>query len=388
MMSALNQRIQSSGDAKRLARRRLPRLIYDFIGGAAGYERAARANLLAFEKTKLMPRVLVNVNERTLNKNVLDKEMGLPFGIAPMGMCNMAWPNADHMFAKAAVDYKIPFCVSTASSTTLEDCYRESEGQAWFQLYSSTSYEFTLQLIKRAQAVGYTHLVLTVDVPQVARRIRDLKNGFRVPFRLGPRQLWDFTTHPQWSLATLIHGVPRPKNFAKSGLGSFERDSGRSTVEWEFLDQLRSIWQNKLIIKGVLCTEDALKIKNAGADAIYVSNHGGRQLDSSPPAIEMLPTIRSAVGSEYPLLLDSGVRSGEDIIKALALGADFVMIGSALLYSIGADGKRGLATLIHILKEETSVAMAQIGLRRISDISSEVLASKTNVGKSINSIYS
>ena len=370
----LMPKIHSADDARRLARRRMPRLIYDFIAGAAGREVAARRNRRALAAIRLQPKVLVNTGKPALAMHLLDEEMGLPFGIAPMGMCNLSWPGADQMLARAARRRRIPLCVSMASSTTLEEVQRQAESQAWFQLYAGDSTEATLRMVKRAENAGYSRLILTADVPKVARRPRDLKNNFRVPFRLGARQLWDFALHPRWSMETLLRGVPRMMNFAADGEHGekFVREAGRG-ADWAFLDQLRAHWRGKLIVKGVLSAHDALRIKQAGADAVYVSNHGGRQLDSAPPAIEMLPAIRAAVGTDYPLIFDSGARSGEDIVKALALGADFVMLGRPVLYAIGADGERGLTALLDVLVDEIGTTMAQLGIYRAADLDSTVI---------------
>ena len=372
---ASGKRIHSTEDARRLARRRMPRMIFDFVDGAAGREIAARGNRAALAGIRLQPRVLVNVGERSLAKTILGEEKGLPFGIAPMGMCNLTWPGADHLLAAAAARYTIPLCVSTASSTTLEDLYRQSDGQAWFQLYAGDSVESALRMVGRAEEAGYTRLVLTADVPQLARRMRDLKNGFRVPFRLGPRQFLDFAMHPRWSIETLIRGVPRMINFTEPE--GFARNAARGAADWDFLDRLRGQWRGRLIVKGVTSAQDARRIKEAGADAVYVSNHGGRQFDSAPPAIHILPGIRAAVGADYPLIFDSGVRSGEDVVKALALGADFVMVGCPLLFAIGADGARGLGALLDVFAEEISVVLAQLGVGRVGDINDAVVAPQT-----------
>jgi len=361
-------------DARRLARRRMPRMMYDFVDGAVGRERAARRNRAALAKIQLQPRVLNDTTGRELGKAFLGEQHGLPFGIAPMGMCNLAWPDADRILAAAAARHRIPVCLSTAASTALEDAHRQAGGRAWFQLYVSDSADSAWQLVERAEAAGYTHLLLTVDVPQISLRIRDLKNGFKVPFRLGPRQFLDFALHPRWSLETLMRGVPRVMNFASPAAGDFVRNAGRGAATWRFLGQLRGKWRGRLIVKGVLSAPDARRIQQAGADAIYVSNHGGRQLDSAPPAIDSLAGIRAAVGRGYPLIFDSGVRSGEDVVKALALGADFVMLGRPWLYAIGAAGARGPDTLIGILAGEIDVTLAQVGLRRVGDVDETALA--------------
>ncbi len=362
-------------DARVRARRRLPRLIFDFIDGATGREHGARINEEAIRQIRLQPRVLVNVENRTLGTKLLGRDHGLPFGVAPMGMCNLAWPGADRFLAGEAVRRDIPVCVSAAASASLEEMHERSHGRAWFQLYVGQSPDRAFDLVDRAANAGYETLILTVDVPQVSRRVRDIQNGFQVPFRIGPRQFLDFATHPRWSVSTLAGGIPRTANFDAPGGGkSFVRGESRGGADWLFLDRLRHRWQGRLVVKGVMSTKDALRIRDTGADAIYVSNHGGRQLDSAPPAIEALPRIRAAVGADYPLIVDSGFRNGEDIVKALALGADFVMLGRPILYALGADGGRGLSALIDILAEEISLTLAQIGLRQVTEISASVLA--------------
>ncbi|MBM3522710.1 MAG: alpha-hydroxy-acid oxidizing protein [Alphaproteobacteria bacterium] len=359
----------SCEEARSRARRRLPRLVFDFVDGAAGGEIAAAENLAAFARIKLGPRVLVEVRDRSLATRLLGRGMGLPFGIAPMGMCNLTWPGADRMLAAESVRRDIPLCVSTAASTSLEAMHDATGGRAWFQLYVTGSQDAALSLVERAAAAGYEVLVLTVDVPVVAPRPRDRRNGFETPFRMRPRQFVDFALHPRWSLSTLAAGIPRFGNFTEgTGTKGFDRNASRAGANWSFLETLRSRWKGRLVVKGVMHPDDARRIKSAGADAIYVSNHGGRQLDAAPPAIDVLPAIRNAVGPDYRLIIDSGVRSGGDVVKAIARGADFVMIGRAALYAIGADGARGLATLLDLFAEEIGVVLAQLGLGRVDEL--------------------
>jgi (S)-mandelate dehydrogenase len=361
-------------DARCLALRRLPRIIFDFIDGAAGQETAAGLNRSALSAIRLAPRVLGDVAGNNLGRTILGLPMRLPFGIAPMGMCNLAWPGADRMLAAEAQRRTIPLCVSTASSTPLEDMLRLTDGQAWFQLYVSGSADAGMAMSERAAAAGYGTLILTVDVPKVAPRPRDVRNGFQTPFRLRPSQFLDFALHPRWSLSTLHTGVPTTANFRLDNGGNrFDRHASRAGANWEFLDRLRASWKGRLIVKGVLNPDDAVRIRDAGADAVYVSNHGGRQLDAAPAAITMLPLVRAAVGAGYPLLFDSGIRSGEDIVKALASGADFVLLGRPMLYALGADGARGLTDLVDALQEDIAVTLAQIGLRRVQDIDHRAL---------------
>ena len=368
-MSLGQARIHTSDEARALARRRLPRLVFDYIDGAAGKEHAAARNLEALDARQLMPRVLAPAEQCSLGQTFLGQALGLPFGIAPMGMCNLAWPGADQLLAAEAVRRGMPHGVSTAASSTLEAMAEQAGALAWFQLYVTGTLEAAWGLIDRAKAAGYQVLILTVDVPRVAPRPRDVRNGFTMPFHIGPRQFMDFALHPHWSLASLFHGMPGPANFdnAPGGKG-FDRHASRAGANWAFLDELRRRWDGQLIVKGVLSPEDAQRIQAAGADAIYVSNHGGRQLDSAPPAITALARVRAAVGPDFPLVFDSGVRSGEDILKALACGADLVMLGRPLLYALGADGARGLASLLDALVTELGVAMAQLGLADVADI--------------------
>ena len=368
-MSIGQARIHTSDEARALARRRLPRLVFDYIDGAAGKEHAAARNLDALDAQQLLPRVLAPSEQCKLGQTFLGQTLALPFGIAPMGMCNLAWPGADQMLAAEAMRRGMPHGVSTAASSTLEAMAKQAGTLAWFQLYVTGTLEAAWGLVDRAKAAGYQVLILTVDVPRVAPRPRDVRNGFTMPFQIGPRQFMDFALHPHWSIASLIHGMPGPANFdnAPGGKG-FDRHASRAGANWAFLDELRRRWDGKLIVKGVLSPEDAQRIQAAGADAIYVSNHGGRQLASAPPAITALARVRAAVGPDYPLVFDSGVRSGEDILKALACGADLVMLGRPLLYALGADGARGLASLLDALVNELGVAMAQLGLADVGDI--------------------
>jgi isopentenyl diphosphate isomerase/L-lactate dehydrogenase-like FMN-dependent dehydrogenase len=366
-------RIFDAGDAHRLARKRLPRLVYDFIEGAAGLEVSAMRNTRRFDDIMLQSRVMADVAERSIKTELLGRSYDRPFGVAPMGMCNLACPSADAYLGALAKQRNLPVCLSSAASSTIEDMRHWDEGNAWFQLYFGQSLDHSLALVDRARSAGYDTLVLTVDVPQVSRRTRDLRNGFTMPFAIGPKQFLDFALHPRWSFATLRNGAPSPKNFETPSGTSFNRHASRAGADWAFLDRLRGLWKGKLIVKGVTSPTDAMRIRSAGADAVYVSNHGGRQLDSAPAAIDLLPPIRAAVGPEYPLIFDSGLRSGEDVIKALALGADFVMFGRPLLHALAAEGLIGLNALIDAIEGDISVAMAQIGVKTISQIDKNCL---------------
>ena len=374
-----SQKIFSIKDARELSRKRLPKLVFDFIDGASGDEKLAEINSRALDQIRLEPKVLRNVEKRSLKKQVLGYEFNFPFGFAPMGMTNLSWPGADSMLAAESARNNIPTCVSMASTTTLEKMYELSEGHSWMQLYIFQDENFVMELLDRAKNTGYEVAILTVDVPVLSRRTRDDKNGFSYPFKIGPKQFFDFATHPIWSLSTLLSGIPKPMNYvtSKSGDGIFKRKESRGSTDWDTLKRVRDKWKGKLIIKGVMSPDDAVKIKEAGADAIQVSNHGGRQLDSATAAINMLPLIRKSVGSDFPLIFDSGIRSGSDIVRALAFGADYAMIGRPVMYAMGADGRKGLRRIVEIIKEEASTTLGLVGLNDINDVTSNIVIDST-----------
>ena len=372
-----SKKIHSLDDARKLAKKRLPKMFFDFVDGAAGDEKLCELNSIALDQIRLEPKVLRNVEKRNLSKKLFDIKYDLPFGFAPMGMCNLTWPGADKMLAKESIVNNIPTCVSMASTTTLEKMYELTEGRSWLQLYIFQDEKFVMELLDRAEKTGYKTLVLTVDVPIQFRRAKDDKNGFTVPFKIGPKQFFDFATHPNWSISTLLYGIPKPMNYETSKAGNkFVRSESRGSTDWDTLKRIRNVWKGKLVVKGVMSQDDALKIKDEGADAIQVSNHGGRQLESATSAINALPLIRKALGPEFPLIFDSGIRSGGDIVRALAFGADYVMIGRPLMYAIGADGAKGLRKIIEIIKEELSTTLGLVGLTDINDITSEIIAQK------------
>ena len=364
----MSNKIFSLSDARKYAKRRMPRMTFDYIDGSAGDERACALNVETIEAIRMLPRVLLNVENRSMQKRLFDEDWQLPFGIAPMGMCDLTWPGADAMLARAARQYGMPIVLSTMASSSIEVTAERAGDHAWFQLYVGESEEVGFHLVERAAAAGYRNLILTVDVPEIGSRPREKRNGFQSPVHIGPKQFIDFALHPEWSLRTLASGVPTLANVNVAGGKAFQRNEARGKVDWAFLDRLRERWKGRLIVKGVLNGEDAVRIRDNGADAVYVSNHGGRQLDSAPPAIQMLPRIRAAVGPDYPLLFDSGVRNGEAVIKALALGADFVFIGRPFLYAMGADGYAGLQQMVELIRSQVDISLAQLGCTDINDI--------------------
>ena len=352
--------IHSSEDARRIAQRRLPWMVFDYIDGAAGRETGAARNRAAFDALTLRPRILRDVSQRDLTSSVFGQKTNAPFGISPMGMCNLSGAGADLMLARLAARENVPLGVSTVASTAMEPLIEAAEGNAWFQLYFSGDGVGTFKLVERAKAAGYKTIVLTVDVAEVGRRPRELRHGFTMPFRIGPKQFVDFALHPRWSLTTLFKGRPEMANFDMPGY-SFDRTESRARANWDTLAQLRDMWPGNLVVKGVLDAEDAVMLRDAGVDAVQVSSHGARQLDSAPSPISVLPAIRDAVGPDFPLFFDSGLRSGEDVVKVYDQGADFTFLGRILQFAIAAGGEEGLQRLWDVLRDETSITLAQIG---------------------------
>jgi L-lactate dehydrogenase (cytochrome) len=361
-------------DLRAAARQRLPRVVFDFIDGAAGREVGLMRNTAIFDAVALMPRVLVDPPVGDLTVRLLGQELGLPFGCAPMGMCNLAGPGTDLALADAAARGRFPLGVSTAGSTAVEVLMERSQGRAWFQLYVNGSVDEALALADRAAAAQCEVLTLTVDTPRTGNRPRDTRNGFRTPFRMGLRHFVDFALHPRWSLGTLAAGAPRMVHFDGLRPGGYDRTAPRRGANWEFLARLRERWPRRLVVKGVLNPEDAQRLQALGVDALQVSNHGARQLDAALTPLGALPAIRAAVGPDFPLILDGGVRQGEDVVKALACGADFVMLGRPFLYAAAARGLPGVNALVDTLADDIRIALAQLGLASVVEVGPQVLA--------------
>ena len=351
--------IHSLQDARNLAKKKLPSMIFDYIDGVALEGDGDYSNSEYFRMLNLSQNVLAGGGPKKISKRILGQSYDLPFGIAPMGMCNLVSSKADLAIGKLAKKFNVPVCFSTMASTSLEKTLKVTGDLGWFQLYVYDDLKSGLMLAKRAQTAGYKTLILTVDVPELGRRPKELKHNFSAKFRPSYKQILDCAMHPKWSLDLLINGIPRPQNFDKDL--KIDRNKPRGAADWEFLKKLRELWKGKLVIKGILNPKDALKIERLGADAIYVSGHGSRQFDSCPVPIHQLAEIRRSLKKSTVLIYDTGIRNGEDILKALCLGADFVMVGKQALFSIAAEGFEGLVQMTNNLKKEIEIAMAQMG---------------------------
>lgn len=372
-------------DLRQLAQRRLPRVAWDYLERGAEDDVTMAANRAAFERIHFEPRTLVDVSARTLRHTLFGKNYTAPFGIAPTGAAGLYSFEADIALARAAAQAGVPFVLSTASFVAMERVAREAEGSKWFQLYMSKDREAAERLVRRAFDAGYEALVVTTDVPVGANREYNLRNGFSIPFRINARNVVDGLLHPRWLtqvfLRTLLtSGVPRFQNVDSNvggriiakDLSAFR--ARRDALDWSDMAWLRTIWPRKLLIKGVLVADDARLALQHGADGVVVSNHGGRQLDGARAAIDALPAIVEAVGGRMPVLFDSGVRRGADIVKALALGADFVFAGRATLYGAAAGGEAGVARALELLCSETDRVMALIGCNTVAELGRKYLS--------------
>ncbi|MDD7972967.1 alpha-hydroxy-acid oxidizing protein [Roseinatronobacter alkalisoli] len=366
-------------DMRRRARRRLPRMVFDYLEGGAGSERGLRRNRDALDDILFDPHRLVAVDHRDQSAQLFGKTYAMPLAIAPTGLNGVLWPDGDRALARAAAKYDIPFCLSTASTSTIEDVARATDAEKWFQLYVMNR-DQARDFVQRALKAGYSTLILTTDVAVNGKRERDLRSGFKVPFKLSPKILFDTATHPLWSLAQVRHGLPQLANFAsadatdvasQSALMARRMDAG---FDWEAFAALRDLWPHKLIVKGVLCVEDALRLEKAGADAVVFSNHGGRQLEDVPAPISLLQDALAAL--QIPILMDSGIRSGADIAKAVASGAVITMSGRALLYGLAAAGEAGVCEVLDLMKAELDTTLALVGCPRADLLSPRHLATE------------
>ena len=372
-------------DLHKIAKKRLPRVAYEFLAGGVEDDVTLKHNRAVFERLRFRPKTLVDVAARSLQVDVFGRTFNSPFGIAPTGAAGLYGFAADIALARAARAAGIPFVLSTASFEPLEKVAQEAAGGAlWFQLYMSKDRDAAKALVMRALNAGYEALVMTSDVVVQANREYNQRNGFTIPFRMNLSNMIDGALHPRWLvdvfLRTLIDsGVPRFQNLDTNVGGRIiakpieEFRTQRETLNWDDVRWLREIWPRKLYVKGILRADDAQRAAESGADGIFVSNHGGRQLDSAISPIEALPEIRAIVGKRLMLMVDSGFRRGSDIVKALALGADMVFVGRATLYGIAAGGEAGAAHAINILHTEINRVMALLGCPSVRELSMDYL---------------
>ncbi|MDQ2955138.1 MAG: alpha-hydroxy-acid oxidizing protein [Pseudomonadota bacterium] len=369
-------------DLRQLARRKVPRAFFDYVEAGSYSQETLRFNREDMQRVKLRQRVLVDMMGRDLSTTIIGEKVALPFALSPVAMTGLQHGNGEILAARAANAAGIPFGLSTMSICSIEDVAEATGKPFWFQLYVMRDRGFVRDLIARAQAARCSALVLTVDLQVLGQRHCDVKNGLAVPPEIRLKNIVDMATKPAWVLSVLkskrktfgnLAGYVKGKDDVKS-LAEWTATQFDQALNWKDIDWIKSLWPGKLILKGILDVEDAKLAARSGASALVVSNHGGRQLDGAPSSISVLPKIADAIGSQIEILFDGGIRSGQDMMRALGLGAKGCLIGRAYQYGLGAGGEAGVAKAIDILRTELDVTMALCGVKRVADIDRRVIA--------------
>ena len=369
------QRYPAISDLQARAKKRIPHVAWEYLSAGTGDDRARVRNLEALANVTLTPRFMRGKLSPNVETTLLGQRYRAPFGVAPVGLAGLIWPQVECILAKTANKYQFPFCLSTVATETPETIGPLSGDMAWFQLYPPRDNELRADLLQRIWDNGFRTLVVTADVPAPSRRERMSRAGLRMPPQMTPRFIAQGVMHPRWSLATVRRGLPHLRSLDKyseekgmTGISNFVRQHIGGVLSWEYLQEVRDLWKGHLVIKGVLHPEDAEKSVLLGVDAIQVSNHGARQFNGTQSAIEALPAIVQQVDGRAAILFDSGVRSGLDVIRALALGADFVFMGRAFMFGVAAFGDSGGDHVAEILLADLMSDMHQLGVESIDEI--------------------
>ncbi len=371
-------------DLRAMAKKRLPKWMFEFIDRGTEDEVALRNNRAAFERIKLKTQVLVDVSKRNQEITLFGKKHGMPMGIAPTGPAGMLWFKGELELARAAKAANIPFTLATGSQTSMEEVAKLVGGTLWFQLYMWSDVRMSHVLVERAKNAGFEALVVTVDGPVGTNREYNIRNGYSVPFRYNSKNTSAVLARPGWLFGVLLKywmngGMPTRANYPEGMTEKFthvstaERKTKNDSLSWQNLDELRAMWPGKLLVKGILTPRDAERAIAHGADGVIVSNHGGRNFDSSMAPIEALPSIVDAVGNRTTVIVDSGFRRGSDVVKALAIGAKLVMVGRATLWGTTVGGEAGAARAINFYREEISRTMAYLGCCTVPELNREFL---------------
>ncbi len=368
-------------DLRDMHRRRAPRMFYDYADSGSYTEGTYRDNEAAFERIKLRQRVARNIDNRSLKAPILGQEATMPVYLAPVGMTGMQYADGEIKAARAAEAFGVPFTLSTMSVCSIEDVAAHTTKPFWFQLYVMRDRDFVVSLLERAKAAGCSALVLTLDLQILGQRHKDLRNGLSAPPKMTPKVIADLARRPAWCLGML--GTKR-RSFGNivghakgvddlSSLMSWTSEQFDLGLDWSSVEWIKKHWDGKLILKGIGDVDDARIAVEAGCDAITVSNHGGRQLDGAPASVDMLPMVVDAVGGKVEIHMDGGIRSGQDVLKAMALGADATSIGRAFVYGLGAMGEAGVTRALEIIAKEMDITMALCGETRITEVGHHTL---------------
>lgn len=377
---SIASRYPALSDLRRKAHRRIPHFMWEYLASGTGEELGLARNRAALDRILFMPGILDAPPPPDLGVTLFGQRHALPFGIAPIGMSGAIWPGAENLLARAAVKAEIPYCLSTMTTRAPEDLAGDIGPRGWFQLYAPRDPKILRHLLGRVKDAGFRTLILTVDTPATSRRERQVRGGLTIPPAITPRTLAHAMLCPAWSLGILKHGLPRMRTIQPyvTQKGPVPLSAPASAVlntgaDWASVAELRQLWDGPLVMKGVMKPADALRLREMGMDAIWVSNHGARQLDAAPAPIDCLPEVRAALGPDFPVLFDCGIEGGLDILRALALGADFCFLGRAFHYAVAALGKKGPEHLIALLKADIEANLAQMSVNTIEGLRKAVI---------------
>lgn len=375
MSQKLHTQYPAISDLARRAKQRIPHFAWEYLDSGTGIEDCVARNREALSAITLTPQFMKGVLEPDLRTTLFGVEYTAPFGVAPVGLTGLMWPGAEKILAKAAAEQGVPYTLSTVATEAPETIGPLVGGMGWFQLYPPRDEALRKDLLTRAKAAGFTTLIVTADVPTGSRRERQTRAGVTVPPKTGLRTLYHVAMRPHWALETLRYGQPAFRGLEKyldskdmQNMTAFMGKALGGSLDWDYLKAVREEWDGPILLKGVLDAQEAKQAAAMGLDGVVVSNHGGRQFDAAPAAIHALPAIKAAVGDQISVLYDSGIRTGLDIARAIALGADFVLLGRPFMYGVAALGEVGGKHVMEILYEDLKNNMIQVGCREISEL--------------------
>ncbi len=381
MAQHFNQNYPAIADLRNKAKQKIPRFAFEYLDGGCNEDINLHKNTAKLHEVELKPLYLSNHRGSSLKTNLFGQEYDAPFGIAPVGLQGLMWPGAPEILAKAAYDYNIPFILSTVTTASIETIAEITEGQAWYQLYHPADAGLRDDILERTAAAGYDVLVLLCDVPSFGYRPRDIRNGLAMPPRMTIQNMIQVMGRPEWAIKTLLHGQPAfatmkkymPKNLNMKQLGKYMNETFSGRLNEERIKPIREKWKGKILLKGVASVEDTEMAIRLGLDGIIVSNHGGRQLDAGEASVQSLHTIVQQYQNKITIMMDSGIRSGVDVARAMARGAEFTFLGRTFMYSVAALGKQGGNHAIEMLKTQLQQVMEQLCCAKTSDFKNHLL---------------